>query len=156
RVLGLSGVDALSIRHRHACARVAGSVQCWGENLSGQTGSGVALAAQPSAGAVPSLGAVAQVAAGTSHTCALMSDTTVRCWGDNTFAQSTTGSASSTPTLVPVIIPNLSGVDEVACGDGSTIVRVAGTARCWGHADRGGCGDGDTSIHGLSNPTGVV
>jgi alpha-tubulin suppressor-like RCC1 family protein len=77
----------------HTCALLEDrTVRCWGSNLSGQLGDGttdarlnpVSVLASGTAGASPVvLGGVTQIAAGDSHTCALLEDGTVRCWGRN-------------------------------------------------------------------------
>jgi len=87
-VTGLSsGVQAISVGHRYACAlTTGGGVKCWGYPLTGLQGPycytpGV----RQSLGVprdVPGLSAgVTAISAGMSHTCALMANGTVRCWG---------------------------------------------------------------------------
>ncbi|MBK6691775.1 MAG: hypothetical protein IPG50_06155 [Myxococcales bacterium] len=58
----------------HACARRgAGSIACWGLDLSGET-------------QAPT-GAFVNVAAAHGYTCGTRTDGTVACWGDNTYGQ---------------------------------------------------------------------
>ena len=85
-------------------------VHCFGDNASGQLGSGSSGAARESPGAVTGLtGTVVDVVAGASHACAVMSTGQVRCWGKNDLGQlgigtqtdSTIGTAIATLNVVP-------------------------------------------------------
>ncbi|MEZ4681268.1 MAG: hypothetical protein R2932_44345 [Caldilineaceae bacterium] len=72
----------------HNCARlVNGTVQCWGDNSQGQLGNGTR-----SASMVPvTVGGLSQpataLAAGFYHTCAVLLDGDIECWGDNARGQ---------------------------------------------------------------------
>ena len=68
----------------HTCvAMKSGGVRCWGANGSGQLGDGATLD-HLFATDVTGLGAAAiSVVAGATHTCALLADHTVKCWGSN-------------------------------------------------------------------------
>ncbi len=99
-----------------------------------------------------SLEDVTAIAAGYSHTCALLADTTVKCWGSNApidggiFGESLTGGELGDGTTVarpfpaPVIggpgeAAALAGVRALSAAAGYTCaVMVDGTARCWGNA----------------------
>ena len=85
-------------------------VHCFGDNASGQLGSGSSGAARETPGAVTGLtGTVVDVVAGASHACAVMSTGQVRCWGKNDLGQlgigtqtdSTIGTAIATLNVVP-------------------------------------------------------
>jgi hypothetical protein len=100
------------------------------------------------------LGGVPQIAAGNRHTCALLSDGTVRCWGrgnDGRLGDGTTAArlnpvqvlASGTAGTDPVV---LGGVIQVSAGDFHTCALLSnGTVRCWGNGGQGRLGDGTTS-----------
>jgi alpha-tubulin suppressor-like RCC1 family protein len=107
-VPGLTGVAQLAAGGSHACATLQdGSVKCWGDNGHGQLGLGMvdttdAGVAVPTS--VPGLTDVDQVAAGDTHTCALLHDGAVLCWGGNSVGQLGLGSAGPdvpTPTRIP-------------------------------------------------------
>jgi hypothetical protein len=81
------------------------------------------------------------IAAGCQHTCALISDGTVHCWGDNSFGQ------LGVPDLAaegPVATTNLTQATQVVAGADYTCALVAdGTARCWGDPTFGVLGTAD-------------
>ena len=77
----------------HVCALLSeGRVRCWGRGADGALGYGNGLdigddETPDSAGDVPIGGRVVQIAAGGSHTCALLETGKVRCWGDSQYGQ---------------------------------------------------------------------
>src|SRR5204863_9618311 len=83
------------------CAILADhTVDCWGRNQDGQLGNGDSTTDTALPGPVSGLGAVSDLAAGGYHTCALMPDTTVRCWGRNGRGQVGNGN-DTTPQPLP-------------------------------------------------------
>ena len=79
---------AVSASTNHTCAILNDhTLKCWGNNGSGQLGYGNNTTLNsPSASAIDlsnSHTALA-VSAGIAHTCAILDDNTVHCWGDNT------------------------------------------------------------------------
>lgn len=104
---------ALAAGQDHTCALlVNGAVRCWGANADGQlgynsstnVGDGVGPAIV-AAGDVPLGGPAVQIAAGAQHTCALMADRTLYCWGRNAVGQlgynnTTTVGASGGPSIL--------------------------------------------------------
>jgi alpha-tubulin suppressor-like RCC1 family protein len=80
----------------HTCALAGGTVYCWGDNGAGQLGvSGAGESQTPQA--VP-VGAVATLAAGRQHTCALTGDGRLYCWGANDRGQLGDGTTTGGPT----------------------------------------------------------
>ncbi|MEI8255772.1 MAG: hypothetical protein WCJ30_08880, partial [Deltaproteobacteria bacterium] len=77
------------------------------------------------------------------HTCARMSDGTVRCWGFNGSGQ--LGDGTVIPRASPAAVPGLSSAASVAAGGGHTCAVLAdATVRCWGANRYGQLGDGTT------------
>lgn len=71
------------------------------------------------------------ISAGATHTCAVMSDGQVSCWGGNITA--TLGDGTTRSRSVPIQAQDLSGVVSVGAGDQSTCVVVDnGDVQCWG------------------------
>lgn len=98
---------------------------------------------------------VKQVVAGYGFTCALLSDGSVWCWGDNSLGQ--LGLGDTEPRLAPTRIPTLAGVKQLAANEsasfacallenGTTGVTDDSVA-CWGSNYYGqlGLGVADTS-----------
>jgi alpha-tubulin suppressor-like RCC1 family protein len=161
-VAGLTGVRALTAGRNHTCALLAdGNARCWGLNDSAQLGNGRAepdSAPRPEPTAVVGLADVVQLSAGGSHTCAVLADGAVRCWGWGDLGQ--LGGAATTPctvagsppfrcALAPVAVPELTGAAAVAAGRWHTCaVLRAGGIRCAGRNDEGQAG--------LGGPTGAT
>lgn len=100
----------------HTCAKLdTGNVRCWGAGDAGQLGYGRPDDVGELAGSVPSamgdvpIGArVESIAAGTSHTCAVLAGGSLRCWGLGSAGQLGLGDRrnvgdDATPESVPTI-----------------------------------------------------
>lgn len=94
--IGVGPVQQLIAKYSHTCVVFAtGSVQCWGSNQYGQLGLGDTNNRGDEPGEMganlPELnfGAkkVTMVAPGQTHTCALLDDGSVKCWGGNAYGQ---------------------------------------------------------------------
>ncbi len=156
-VVGLDRVVAIS-NGGHACAlRSDGTARCWGHNNFGQIGDGdttnVDLPATVSGLSATTDGP--RIATGSDHTCALATDGTVKCWGDNSDGQLGNGNTTDQSTPTPVV--GLSRVTSLATGGVHTCAVIDdGTVKCWGRDVAGELGDaGASGIHALS-PVSVV
>jgi len=138
-VTGISNAKVVAGGLHHFCALLGdGTVRCWGDNISGQLGTG-SYADTYTPTAVTGLAGVtvAAIAAGALHTCVLLSDSTVRCWGANESGQ--LGVLGGDPTKPQA--PNLTGVKAIAAGAGHTcVVMNSGDVRCWGDNNLGQLG----------------
>jgi alpha-tubulin suppressor-like RCC1 family protein len=146
-VVGLSGgVTALAAGASHTCVLLSdGTVQCWGDNFYGQLGYGAAGPGSTRPQTVQALSEVTAIAAGSTHTCALLSSGTVQCWGSETYGQLGNGIASlnNLTSTKPVSVQGLGGVTAIAAGDGYTCALLwGGTVQCWG----------DNAVGQLGNP----
>ncbi|MBI3358856.1 MAG: Ig-like domain-containing protein [Nitrospirae bacterium] len=112
----VNGLSALSITagSTHTCARLTdNTVQCWGDNGSGQLGNGTtenSTVPQFVTEAGINLSSVIAVSAGgpdtgESHTCALIDNGTMKCWGDGAVGQ--IGSALILFETMPVKVEGL-------------------------------------------------
>jgi alpha-tubulin suppressor-like RCC1 family protein len=83
----------------------------------------------------------AALSAGDYHSCAVVSDGTVHCWGDNRYGQ--LGDGTFTKRATPVVVNDLANAVAVSAGNGFTCALLGdGTVRCWGKNDSGELGDG--------------
>ncbi|MFN8445354.1 MAG: choice-of-anchor Q domain-containing protein [Caldilineaceae bacterium] len=106
-VAGLQGgVANVAAGQYHTCAALAdGSAKCWGYNSVGQLGDG-SNQYRTTAVSVANLSTnVLEVATGASHSCALLSNSKVFCWGDNVFGD--LGDTTETPRTTPVEVRGL-------------------------------------------------
>ena len=164
-VPSLDQVADLSLGDSHTCARLTdGTVRCWGANFAGQLGYGAVdnctkyeYPCGKKPGAVEGLSGVTQIAVGGYHTCALLGDRTVKCWGDNTDGElgfSTTercgGSEAFPCSIRPNAVPGLADVTQVAAGRRHTCALLGdGRVKCWGWNGYGQLGDGTTESRNL-------
>ena len=120
----------------HTCAvQASGTVSCFGKNTSGQLGNGSVGAAIAVPGAVLLPKAARATALGASHSCALLVDGTVSCWGENADGQLGTGAAAgSAATFSPAGVA-LSGAILLGAGGSHTCAVIGGSSGglyCWG------------------------
>jgi alpha-tubulin suppressor-like RCC1 family protein len=142
-VSGLSSVAQIATGHAHSCALLVDrTVKCWGNNFSGQLGNGSSTNSSSSTPvAVSGLSSVAQIATGQSHSCALLVDGTVKCWGANASGQ--LGNGLSTNSSTPVAFSGGSSVSAISAGTAnSCLLLLAGTVKCAGANASGQLGRG--------------
>ena len=161
---------AVSVGGSHVCAILDnGDLKCWGSDAYGQLGDGGAthngytMTTQPSSTPVD-LGqgrtAVA-VSAGNSHTCAILDNGDLKCWGWDRYGQLGDGGTShdsNTKTTQPSSTPVDLGQGRTAVavstwGDFTCAILDNGDLKCWGRDSWGQLGDGgaDTDIYAPSS-----
>ena len=93
-VAGLSGAIGVAVGDQDSCALLAagsGTVECWGANFYAQVGDGTSGTSQdtpvPVVTGSGTLSGVVQISGGGAHTCGLLADGTVDCWGENAYGQ---------------------------------------------------------------------
>jgi cysteine-rich repeat protein len=155
----LSQVIALAAGASHTCALLReGLVRCWGDNGTGQLGLGTTskLSGQPpyKNGLVPLGAAAVAITAGASHTCVLMADQSVRCWGANADGQLGLGNTDTigddeVPDATHAAVPLGANATVVTAGGNDTCAILQdGSLRCWGRNDYGQLGLGNTNTIG--------
>lgn len=82
-----------------------------------------------------------KVVGGIEHTCALLDDASLKCWGSNAWGQ--LGVSGITKSSTPIDVTAVTGVVDVEAGGYHTCaILTGGVAKCWGRNDYGQLGDG--------------
>jgi alpha-tubulin suppressor-like RCC1 family protein len=177
-------VKAISVGSEHACAILDNdTLKCWGNNVVGQLG----LGDNEYRGGIPGemgdalpavnlgLGRTATaIASSFGHSCAILDNGTVKCWGDNSAGQLGTGDGNDYggtpgspvtggPVLDMAYLPAVSEVvgtpstsvpiraTTIAAGyQTSCAVLTSGLLTCWGDGVSGQLGNG-TSATAVGN-----
>ncbi len=162
---------AISTGAFHTCALLDDStVKCWGTNYDGQLGYGNSDTIgddETPAGIQPvDLGAgrtATAISAGGSHTCAILDDSTVRCWGtgrDGALGYGNTdnvGDDEAPGSAGPVDLGDGHTATAISAGGSHTCaVLDDGTVRCWGYGEQGQLGYGNTDRIGDDEAPGSV
>jgi len=141
---------SLAAGFSHTCAILDnGSVKCWGANSGGQLGYGDfqnRLAPPATAINLGSGRTALSMSLGAYHTCALLDDSTVKCWGNNANGQLGLGDkiGRSLPDAKPVDIGNVAKIVQIAAGAYHTCALLeSGALTCWGRNRQGQLGYGD-------------
>jgi alpha-tubulin suppressor-like RCC1 family protein len=159
---------SIAVGGGHVCAVLDdASLKCWGDNAQGQLGLGDTTARGRAAGqmgdaltavAVGMNRSVKAVAAGLVHTCALLDDGTVKCWGDNTQGQLGLGdtsprgeAAADTPDKLTAIDLGGHTAKQIAAGAFHTCAILDDdNVKCWGGNAHGELGLGDATARGTT------
>lgn len=163
-----SGKKAIKISagYRHVCAILQDqSLKCWGANFTGQLGLGDINHRGDNAGEMgdnlPTVDVgtgrtVIDVAGGEGHTCALLDDHTVKCWGKNDFGQLGQGNtanlgdgAGEMGDTLPVVNlgSNKKALSLTAFGYATCAILDDHSVKCWGNNDYGHLGVGADGAH---------
>lgn len=149
--LGGSPARKIASGDFHTCALMeTGFMRCWGSHIHGQTGhpgSAVAITDPGALGDLITGGHIADLGLGDLHTCALLVDGQLKCWGRGQEGQLGNGAVSpvGTPPTTPV---NLGASSAYLLSGGrnhTCAVRSNGRARCWGTGNFGQLGQGSTA-----------
>ena len=149
---GSAGAKSIVTGGNHTCVVTAvGTAACWGQNKDNQLGID-----NPAVGdkfstfpvTVPNLNNVVDLAAGDSHTCALLSNGDVKCWGGNLQGQLGIGEqGSSSSAIRPFfgsVVEGKKAISIAAAGQSTCALLIDGSVKCWGANSFGQLGDNDT------------
>src|SRR5262249_49072681 len=141
------------------------SLQCWGDNFSGQIGNN-STAPAPFPVTVQGLpsGSAVTISTGYAYSCTAVDRGFAYCWGGNLSGElSTTDTAAAHLTPTPVVGDNtnslLTDIVQISTGTGfffnlirrvffpvehTCALRATGVIDCWGANSNGEIGDGTT------------
>jgi hypothetical protein len=129
-------VIGLAAGAEHTCAlKQTGAVRCWGSLSDGQVGDGnlgySQITPAPLSGAIVT-GALS-IAAGGGHTCALLENGGMKCWGRNSSKQLGAGLPLSVYSTPVDVISLSNGGMAIAAGDNFTCVLTNDSkVKCFG------------------------
>jgi alpha-tubulin suppressor-like RCC1 family protein len=149
----------IDVGAEHACAVLgSGAARCWGHGLNGRLGYGdtanIGDNELPDTAGPVAVGpgrTVRSVAAGDQHTCALLDDGTVRCWGNGANGRLGYGNTNnvgdgvgqSVAAAGPVNLGAGRTATAITAGAGHTCALLDdGNIRCWGVGANGRLGYG--------------
>lgn len=157
--LGGKVVD-FAVGRAHVCALTeAGQLRCWGKGAMGQLGSESTASVGGQAGESPVMvdigGRAKTLTTGRNHTCVLLDDKDVACFGDNSSGQLGVGSNVNVGDKTGTMGANLKRVDlgsnfdvaQLASGqDFNCALSERGQIKCWGANDAGQLGQGVANL----------
>ena len=143
RIAGIRGATDVAMSQLDtACAILdTRKLVCWGANMHLEAGTGPLPKRSNRrdliAPVVVPIQDVVRVSPGSEHTCAVIADGTVKCWGNNDKGQLGLGwpGSSAAPDEVgkPTTVPSVSHVADVVSGYRSTcVLHQDHTLTCWG------------------------
>ena len=144
--------SSVSLGEWHACTVLDNaSLYCWGQNGDGQLGTGGGQQNTPAAVLLPSGRTVTSVSAGEGHTCAVLDNASLYCWGWNGYGMLGDGTFTNRAAPVAVNLPSGRTAVAVSAGGGTTSIGHTcavldnDSLYCWGHNGFGQLGDGTTT-----------
>ena len=151
----LGDIAAISSGGWHTCALTTdGNVKCWGFGDSGRLGnrtdesSSTPVNVHTSSSDDIPLGGIAAISSGGWHTCALMTDGNIKCWGKGGYGQLGNGNTSNQSAPVGVHTSSedtnpLNGVAAISSGSRWTCALTTDdNVKCWGKGSDGQFGNG--------------
>jgi alpha-tubulin suppressor-like RCC1 family protein len=148
-------ISAIAAGQYHTCALTkAGGVKCWGRNTQGQLGNNSSTDSDVpvDVSGLQDGAGVTAIAAGGTHSCALLSNGAVTCWGSDLSS-----------SRVPVLVQGVGApVASISAGEShSCAVTTTGASKCWGLNGFGQLGDGTvrespTAVDVRGQATGIV
>jgi len=146
RVSGARHAVAIAAGEYHSCARtINGSLFCFGRGNDGQLGINDRFSYSQPQHVGNITAEIVAIAAGNNHTCALLVNGKVYCFGDNAYGQ--IGNGSHRDSVIPVAVdfsryeePEMIGI--AAGGDHSCSWDREHNYYCWGKNESGQLGGG--------------
>lgn len=153
-VSDLHDAAAIFANWSRACAVTSsGKAKCWGSFWDGQFDPDRMATIRWAPEPLPNLTDVTSLALGSRHTCALLGNGGVNCWGENPSGQVGVAKNPSPGSyeMTPVPVQGLGDVTALAVGDSHScaLLRI-GEVHCWG--GRGRLGDNSRTDRAYPGP----
>jgi alpha-tubulin suppressor-like RCC1 family protein len=151
RVSGAPLASQVSVGWEAICLlSQAGGVDCFGDDTRGAVGDGQADGGvlnvyAPTPVNLPA--ATLQVDVEFASPCAVASDGSVRCWGDNTYGQLGASVPQGQFSASPVVVAGAPSAQSIAAyKSGACILAQDNSVDCWGGGAAGELGDGMSGV----------
>jgi alpha-tubulin suppressor-like RCC1 family protein len=158
----------------HTCVLLtSGGIDCWGYNYFGQLGDDTisdpetCYPVEPCSRTPVEASGITDataITAGGDHTCALLANGSIDCWGDNSYGQLGDGTKEyRSPT--PVVVSGVTDATAITAGwDNTCALLTGGTVKCWGDDSNGQLGNGTkengsatpVTVSGITNATAIA
>lgn len=151
-VTGISNATALTGGAYHYCARLAtGVVQCWGSNTEDALGHVGQVGDSALPLNVTNVTTAVAVSAGGGHSCAVLQNQSVQCWGDGYVGQLGANPPSGTSSATPLAVVGINTATGIAAGSGfSCALLSGGGVKCWGLNTASQLGNGTVNSGGIT------
>ena len=154
----LADISSISSGTYHHCALTdSGTLKCWGRGSEGRLGNGattqvnsIPVNVRTSSTNSDDLSGVFQISLGSGHSCAVMDDSSIKCWGRGIVGQLGNGATTtqSSPVDVHTSADNSDALSDIASlgigGNHSCVITNDATVKCWGGGSNGQLGNGAT------------
>lgn len=149
-VLNSTGTVDFAVARYHNCAIIGPTriVRCWGNNYVSDVDRGLLGNESTTSNGTPvdvaGLSGVKSLSLGDTHSCAVLANDSVVCWGSNRYGQLGNNlditqppfpnyPPSGSPSFTPMPTVNVADVQELASGSAhSCALLKSGTVKCWG------------------------
>ncbi len=135
-VTGITTAQSVSVGwgSGFACALLTdNTIRCWGSNWDGQLGDGNGgpntMSLVPVT--VNGITTAASIATGGYHSCAILADATIRCWGGGLAGQLGNGAEANSAT--PVVVSGINTAQSISLNGHNSCAKLSDNSlRCWG------------------------
>ncbi len=139
----------LNTNNLHTCTAANGAAYCFGWNGWGQLGDNT-FVNRSAPIVVPTLGQNVKIAkAGAFHSCAVLVNNTMKCWGRNDFGELGNRVTGLRGNPVSVVFDSPLVINDIALGNGYTCIAYEASqgngVKCWGRGNLGMLGNNSTS-----------
>lgn len=159
-VTAAAGATAVAQGNALSCYIFSGTVKCAGNNFYG-LGDG-STSNSSSLVTVSGITTATQIAVSTYTGCALLGDSTIKCWGRGVSGE--LGNGASVDSMSPVTVSGISNATSVVAGAYHFCAGLSdNTVKCWGSNGVGTLGDNSytnrnspVTVTGLTNVSSLV
>ena len=160
QVSGITNAVSVSAGTSQTCALLSsGAIRCWGKNNNGELGAGGSTLLERTPVLVSGISNAIEISVGTGHSCALLANGSVKCWGQNGNGQLGTNSTST--SFIPLTVSNITTATQVSVSQSYSCALLSnGSVWCWGMNTEGQLGNNSTTrslipvqVSGLTDAT---